>query len=72
MSLLSWTSIKWQYTTPGFEFDFNIEEDTTSEISTANPDIELSLDNLVEDIDINQHIKYIYNSAHKDTNEAIR
>jgi len=45
----------------GFEFDFNVDQDTTSEISTTTPDLELSVDNLVEDIDINQHIKYIYN-----------
>ncbi len=44
----------------GFEFDF-IVEDTTSETSTTTPDIELTLENLVKDIDINQHIKYIYN-----------
>ena len=45
----------------GFEIDFNVEIDTTSEISTSNSDLELRIDNLVQDIDINQNIKYIYN-----------
>ena len=45
----------------GFDIDFNVEIDTTSEISSANSDLTLNIDNLVEDVDLNQNIKYIYN-----------
>ena len=45
----------------GFEIDFNVQVDTTSEISSANSDLTLTIDNLVEDVDLNQNIKYIYN-----------
>ena len=44
-----------------FEIDFNVDIDTTSAISNSNSDLELTLDNLVEDVDVNQTIKYIYN-----------
>jgi len=47
----------------GFEIDFNVAEDDSSDespIINNNADLTLSLDNLVEDYDIKQNLKYIY------------
>ncbi len=48
-----------------FEVDFNpntsIEDTTTLTLNSGSTDLDLFLDNLVEDLDLNQSIKYILN-----------
>ena len=41
--------------------DDDSEDDTSSDINRNSTDLTLILDNLVEDFDVNQNIKYIYN-----------
>tara|TARA_X000001036_G_scaffold440107_1_gene494498 strand:- start:7057 stop:9459 length:2403 start_codon:yes stop_codon:yes gene_type:complete len=48
----------------GFEVDFQVAEVDSSDndvIGNSTPDLTLNLDNLVEDYDLKQNIKYIYN-----------